>query len=61
MFQTILVSPNADEYEIIMMDLKTQIDEGHGETIFNVGDATEGLFIFSFNFVAPIHYVQFVS
>jgi len=42
LFQTILVSPNADEYEIIMMDLKTQIDEGHGETIFNVGDAAEG-------------------
>jgi hypothetical protein len=37
-----LVSPNEEEYEEILSDLKIQIEEGHGETIYNVGETVEG-------------------
>ena len=37
------MSPNEEEYELILADLKAQIEEGHGETIYNIGEATEGI------------------
>ncbi|CAG7730374.1 unnamed protein product [Allacma fusca] len=40
--KTALVSPNAEEYDALISVLKDRIEEGNGETIFNVGDTPEG-------------------
>lgn len=37
-----LVSPNEKEYDDLVGIIKGRIEEGNGETIFDVGDTTEG-------------------
>ena len=36
-FQTALVSPSNEEYEYIMEIIKERVEEGQGETIYEVG------------------------
>lgn len=43
-FQTALVSPTNDEYEFILETIKEQVEEGQGETIYEVG--TGGMYIY---------------
>ncbi|ODM93113.1 GTP-binding protein 1 [Orchesella cincta] len=39
---SMLVSPNEKEYDDLVSIIKNRVEEGNGETIFDVGDATEG-------------------
>lgn len=36
-FQVSLISPNHEEYEYICDLIKDRIEEGHGETIYEIG------------------------
>ena len=36
-FQTALVSPTNDEYEFILETIKERVEEGQGETIYEIG------------------------
>lgn len=36
------MSPNEKEYDSLVVIIKNRIEEGNGETIFDVGDTTEG-------------------
>lgn len=36
-FQTALVSPTNDEYEFLLETIKERVEEGQGETIYEVG------------------------
>lgn len=38
-----LVSPNEKEYDDLVAIIKCRIEEGNGETIFDVGDSSEGM------------------
>lgn len=38
-----LVSPNEKEYDDLVGIIKSRIEEGNGETIFDVGDIAEGM------------------
>lgn len=40
-FQTALVSPTNDEYEFIVESIKERVEEGQGETIYEVGTGGE--------------------
>ncbi|CAL8110227.1 unnamed protein product [Orchesella dallaii] len=40
--KSMLVSPNEKEYDDLVSIIKSRVEEGNGETIFDVGDATEG-------------------
>jgi hypothetical protein len=35
--QTALVSPNEEQYELLLKKIKERIEDGRGETIFDIG------------------------
>ena len=43
-FQTALVSPTNDEYEYILETIKETVEEGQGETIYEIGTGGEQSF-----------------
>ncbi len=42
-FQDVLVSPNNEEYELLLDDLKDRVMEHQGETIYVVGTGGRGI------------------
>lgn len=50
-----LVSPNEKEYDDLVAIVKGRIEEGNGETIFDIGDTSEGMHInISFQYLKTI-------
>lgn len=49
-FQSLLVSPSEKEFDELGTLLKTRIEEGNGETIFNVEDNEGGYLVASKNY-----------
>ena len=49
-FQTALVSPTNDEYEFIVETIKERVEEGQGETIYEIGTGGKTGFLFQMHY-----------
>ena len=41
--QVALISPTDEQFDLLLRKLKERLDEGHGETIYEVGVGGEGI------------------